>query len=490
MRDRADVLPTSAAAGHRAPAQTPSSANGAGKVLSSAQMKLRMLLVDAVGEQNYIFDPDSADVTLVSREVAAFIVAIQKGQLCTDDEAQELVEFLGLALPEHAEAPEARWGITLHLNHACNLACEYCYADGRTSDFSGTDKGAYGGAVSSVDRDVLAVGLEKFMRDAPTDKVLICFLGGEPLLSEKRFLEAIDIIDEKAAMFGRHPEFQLTTNGTRLTESLVRCFKEHSFSVVVSMDGNREMHDKQRPMAGGGKSYDKVLGGIQKLSEAGIRLGLRMTAFRGRNGVEESHVSMSKLPAEAVGFQFHMYGLDALRPLEGEEKQRLFGHYHGIAHRILDGDQDASKLVTVRDVLFSIIMKQKKEYHCAAGRWSNTMTPAGDVFPCHRFVGMSEFHLGNVLDDSFHFSSTPLFEDNAVHNRVFREDGSQNCALCYAHNACGGGCAQIAAANTGRIGELPPLFCQDTRLRVQAVVRALVERMQHLDTTTATPNPM
>src|SRR6267142_488821 len=137
---------------------------------------------------------------------------------------------------------------------------------------------------------------------------------------------------------------------------------------------------------------------------------------------------------------------------------------------------DAAKLVTVRDVLVDITTKQKKQYHCAAGRWSNTLTPNGDVYPCHRFVGMAEFKLGNVLDDSFRFASHALFESNAVQNRVIRDDGTQNCALCYAHNTCGGGCAQIAAANTGKIGELPPFFCQETRLRVQAVVRALVEK--------------
>jgi uncharacterized protein len=242
------------------------------------------------------------------------------------------------------------------------------------------------------------------------------------------------------------------------------------------MDGDRDMHNRQRPMAGGSDSYELVLRGAQQLTESGIRLGLRMTAIRGRSGIERAHHSLASVPAEAVGFQFHIYGGDALRPLKDEERDSLFDHYRKIAHLILGGDRDAAKLVTVRDVLVDIMTKHKKQYHCAAGRWSNTLTPTGDVYPCHRFVGMTEFRLGNVLDASFGFGSQAMFENNTVQTRILREDGAQNCALCYAHNTCGGGCAQIAAATTGNIGELPPFFCQETRLRVQAVVKALVER--------------
>jgi uncharacterized protein len=437
-----------------------------------------MLLVDRVGEQGYVFDPESADIMLVPPPVEYALKAVQAGEQLSEDLLEGLVDLLNLDPVEDAATTVnySQWGITIHLNHACNLACEYCYADGRTSDFEGSAKGAYGGSITFIKPMVLEAGLEKFMRDAPTDDVVVSFLGGEPLLSEDRFLEAMRVIDEKAAKYGRRPTFQLTTNGTRITESLLQCFKQHAFSIVVSMDGDREMHDRQRPMAGGSGSYDLALRGAQQLAQSGVRLGLRMTAIRGRPGIERAHRSLSSTPAEAVGFQFHIYGGDALRPLEGEERAGLFAHYRDTAHRILRGDMDAAKLVTVRDVLVDITTKHKKQYHCAAGRWSNTLTPNGDVYPCHRFVGMAEFRLGNVLDESFRFASHALFESNAVQNRVIREDGTQNCALCYAHNTCGGGCAQIAAANTGKIGELPPFFCQETRLRVQAVVRALVEK--------------
>jgi radical SAM protein with 4Fe4S-binding SPASM domain len=91
---------------------------------------------------------------------------------------------------------------------------------------------------------------------------------------------------------------------------------------------------------------------------------------------------------------------------------------------------------------------------------------------------MGGYKIGNVMSDGFRFAPLELFEGNAVDNRVVKADGSNNCRLCFAHNSCGGGCAQIAAANNGRIGELPPFYCQDTRLRVQAVVRSLAETLR------------
>lgn len=462
------------------PAEAAASAALLAADLSPAARRVRMLLVDRAGDQAYAFDPESADIQLIPPEVESVLRASQAGEAVPEALLEALLEVLGLDGDPEVVASEPaydRWGVTVHLNHVCNLACEYCYADGRTSDSDGNVKGAYGGHSSVISDGVLAEGMEKFMRDAPTDDVVISFLGGEPLLSETRFVEAIRIIDEKASKYGRRPTFQLTTNGTRNTPEILRCLQDHGFSVVVSVDGDRATHNRQRPKAGGAESYDQVLRGVGQLRDAGVRLGVRMTAIRGRPGIEAAHRSLAQAEAEAVGFQFHMYGGDALRPFAQEERERLFAHYVAVAHAILDGDPGARKLTTIRDVLQDIATKNKKQHHCAAGRWSNTLTPNGDVYPCHRFAGMAQFLTGNVLEDGFTFASQAQFEDNTVSSRVVRRDGTQNCALCYAHNTCGGGCAQIAAANTGNIDELPPFFCQETRLRVQAAVRALVERL-------------
>ena len=448
-------------------------------VMSDAERRLRMLLVDSLGAQWYVFDPESTDILLVSSEVAAVLRAIQSGENLPEDLLEALIEHLHLDQVEAASESHEynQWGLTLHLNHACNLACEYCYADGRTSDSDGVAKGAYGGKILSMSAQVLERCLETFMSSAPTNNITVGFLGGEPLLVEQRFLDAVLLAEEKAKKYGRQVRFELTTNGTLLTDAVLHCFTKHDFSIVVSMDGNRETHDRQRPLANGEGSYEQVQKAVERLSQLQVRLGVRMTAIRGRPGIIQAHSELARTPACAVGFQFHMYGSNAMLPLVGDEREALFNHSLDIARRILAGDQDAAKLVTIRDILTGIVMKGKKQYHCAAGRWASTVTPNGDVFPCHRFVGMSKFKLGNVMDEGFQFTSHAMFEHNTVKNRVLRRNGTQNCALCYAHHVCGGGCAQIAAANTGRIDELPPFYCQETRLRTQAVVRALLEKL-------------
>ncbi len=465
-------------------AQFPSPHGSADIEISSAALRLSMLLVDSVGGQWYIFDPESANIILVPEQVAAILRALQSGEKIPDELLDAVVEMFQLG-PTYAPIKgheRGFWAMTIHLNHACNLACEYCYADGRTSDSDGMAKGAYGGSVTFMKPFVLEYAVEKFMRDAPTEKVTVGFCGGEALLSEQRFLDAVKVIDTKASKYNKQVSYEMTTNGTMFTDAILQCLKEHDFSVAVSLDGDKETHDHQRPMANGKGSYDQVMQGLERLSKVSIEFGVRMTAFRGRPGLEKNHYALTKTPAPVANFNFNMYGEDARRPLEGQEREDLFNHYREVAQKILERDQEAAKLTAVREVLVGILTKRKKQFQCGAGRWDRAVTPSGDVYPCHRFVGMSPFKLGNVINESFKFASHPVFEGNAVKNRVVRRDGTRNCALCYAHHVCGGGCAQIAAANTGKIGELPPFYCQETRLRVQAVVRTLVEKMHgHLN---------
>jgi radical SAM protein with 4Fe4S-binding SPASM domain len=174
-------------------------------------------------------------------------------------------------------------------------------------------------------------------------------------------------------------------------------------------------------------------------------------------------------------FQFSFYGEDATQPMNDAETDTLFEHYLAVARAILGGDRTMAKLGTVAEVLAGITFKRKRQFQCGAGRQFWAVASAGDVYPCHRFVGMSPYRIGNVTDPTFAFASLPLFEANGVASRVVKSSGHNNCSICFAHNICGGGCAQIAAANTGRVGELPTFYCQDTRLRVKAVVRAIVE---------------
>jgi len=438
--------------------------------------RLSMLLLDECEGLSYVFDPESGDLHVVGSELAEVVAAAINGEDMHDDLATAAVEALGLPPFSASDDKPAVFAMTLHLNHACNLSCEYCYADGRTSDLENDAKGAYGGPVAHMRDEVLARALDVFMRDAPCRNVVVGFCGGEPLLSERRFLEAVNLAEKSAHQHGRSARYELTTNATRLTPAIVDVLRDRSFSVAVSVDGGRETHDRQRPLASGGGSYDTVVEALSILQKEGIRFGVRMTAFRRRERLEDDHLALASTPAPVANFKFHLYGDDANSPMTKDEEIRLFAHYVDVASRILAGEEPAAKLTAVRDVLRGIVRRAKRSFQCGAGRWDRAITPQGDVYPCHRFVGMLSFRLGNVADPNFRFTSYAPFEENGIGARWVRTDGSRNCAACYAHHLCGGGCAQIGAANTGHIGELPRFYCEETRLRVRAAVRALYVR--------------
>jgi uncharacterized protein len=437
---------------------------------------LRMLLVDSARKRSYVFDPETSRILLVTEPIATAILRLQDGEALPSDVVQQLVQKLQLGEYNSPTKERHPWGVAFHLNHACNLACSYCYADGRTSDGEGTAKGAYGGPVSYMRQNVLHATANKMMRDSPNDVVTAILWGGEPLLSEERFIEAVAVIDQAAKDHDKTVRYQMTTNGTLLSDAVLKCLAEHSFELVVSVDGSRETHNRQRPKANGRGSYDEAVKAVQRAAEAGISVGVRGTAMRGTGSFADDHYGLARCGGLGASLQFNCYGEDAVRPISEAEAEELFEHYYEVANRILDGDQEATKLETVKSVLASIIGAGRRQFQCGAGRWYLAVGTNGDVFPCHRFVGMSAFRQGNVLDDNFRFKSIEAFERNSVRNRRRRRNGAVNCSLCYAHNVCGGGCAQIGAATTGAIGELPPFYCAETRLRVRAAVRALAER--------------
>ncbi|MCP4654542.1 MAG: SPASM domain-containing protein, partial [bacterium] len=281
--------------------------------------------------------------------------------------------------------------------------------------------------------------------------------------------------DEQARRFGRQVRVVVVTNGTKITPTLIECFKKHDCHVNVSMDGDRETHNRQRPFGSGKPSYDALLDGIRQLSEGGIRFGVRMTAIRGESDLISGHQAMAATAAESVGICFNVYGEDATRPLRGTEYEQLLAFYRDIARRVLRGDPAAVKLATVQKQLLGITIGRRRSFNCGAGRWGWTVAPDGEAFPCHRFAGISAFSLGRVTDEGFRFRSHPMFEADAVENRLVCRDGRPGCAQCYARFLCGGGCAQIGFVNTGLISEMPTFYCKEQRLRVRAIVGALAE---------------
>ncbi|MCP4655307.1 MAG: radical SAM protein, partial [bacterium] len=172
--------------------------------------RLQLLLVDQVDGQWFAFDPPSGNITFISEQRAADLHRVRNSSAGEGDGELRaaLVEQLSYAPVPTTPSDPDRSGVSLslHLNHGCNLACTYCYADGRISDGEGTAKGTYGGKVSWMPPEIVARSIEK---------LAVTMFGGEPLLSERRFIEAMAVVDEQARRFGRQVRVVVVTNGTK-----------------------------------------------------------------------------------------------------------------------------------------------------------------------------------------------------------------------------------------------------------------------------------
>jgi uncharacterized protein len=411
------------------------------------------------GDACYAYDPASAGIFLAA------------------DEAQAVQDALH-ARPDASEAASSdegmpAWSLAVHLNHSCNLGCVYCYADGRTSDGSGQAKGAYGGDRSYLLPETLAAGLEKFFGEARAATANLNFLGGEPLLSRSRFVEAVSLAGRIAQATGTAARFEITTNGTRLSPRIVDLLREYDFQVSVSLDGSPDTHDAQRPLLSGRGSYTRVLAGLQLLRARGVPYHVRMTAQRATAGFPADHLALLDVAAVSVSAQFSVYGEDGRRPLDAGETGQLLRHYEAIAFGVACADEQATRIATVTKVVGALLRRSRRNYQCGAGRGYFALTPSGDVFPCHRFAGMSRYLLGNVLDADFRFRPVELFVRRGLQLRPAAAEPS-GCQVCFARNVCAGGCPQLAADAGGDLDEMPRFYCEEMRLRVHGAVRGLV----------------
>jgi uncharacterized protein len=443
------------------------------------ERRLKMLLVDSIDDQWFAFEPASSNLILITDSTAVVLLHIQQGGKLKTDIHSTMTDLLQIGVIDEPKEDYEKdpWGVKLHLNHACNLACEYCYADGRLSDSKGRNKGAYGGPVSYMGKEVIEQAIKKTMESAPGGSVLVSFFGGEPLLSEKRFLDAVKIVNNFKRFYKINVTYEIVTNGTLVTEAILDCFKENKFRVMVSIDGDSETHNRQRPFANGADSHKIVVENISRISLADIPVGARMTVIRGRPGFVHNHYRLAKLPVISVSTGYNIYGNDAQQKLCKREKKELFSHYSMVTNEILEGNPLAKKLDSIQEIVLAITEKRKKNYHCAAGRWDFTVVPEGTVFPCHRFVGMNNYALGNIMDTKFEFTPQQMFVNNSLVKRIARGGEKEKCGQCFAQFLCAGGCAQLGISNTGSINEMPKFYCDEFRLRVAAVVKVFAIKL-------------
>lgn len=386
------------------------------------------------------------------REAVEEILTLSKeGTLFSEDVYEDYIQ----AFEQRQTVVKA---LCLHIAHDCNLACRYCFAG----------EGEYHGRRALMSLEVGKKALDFLVANSGSRVNLeVDFFGGEPLMNWQVVKDLVAYGRSLEQPFHKKFRFTLTTNGVLLDDEVMEFVNREMSNVVLSIDGRRQVHDRMRPFRGGQGSYDLVVPKFLKMAES---RGQKNYYVRGTFTHENLDFSKDVLHLADLGFEqisVEPVVADPKEPyaLQEADLPVLMAEYDTLARELLKRQKEG------RGVNFFHFMIDLSGGPCAAKRLSGcgsgteylAVTPWGDLYPCHQFVGNEEFLLGNVQDGILRPDLVDKFKQCSVYSR-------EKCRKCFARFYCSGGCAANAYHSHGDINSVYELGCELQKKRVECAI--------------------
>lgn len=348
--------------------------------------------------------------------------------------------------------------LCLHIAHDCNLACKYCFAE----------EGEYHGRRALMSFEVGRKALDFLIASSGNRRNLeVDFFGGEPLMNWQVVKDLVAYGREQEKIHHKHFRFTVTTNGVLLNDDIQEFINKEMDNVVLSLDGRKEINDKMRPFRNGTGSYDLIVPKFQKLADSRNQERYYVRGTFTRNNLD---FSKDVLHFADLGFQQM-----SIEPVVGDETDPY-------AIR----EEDIPQICEEYDKLAKIMIEREKEgrgfnfFHfmidleggpcvskrlsgCGSGTEYLAVTPWGDLYPCHQFVGKEEFLMGNVDEGITHPEIAEEFRGCSVYSK-------EKCRNCFAKFYCSGGCMANAYNFHGTIHEAYDIGCEMQRKRVECAI--------------------
>lgn len=354
----------------------------------------------------------------------------------------------------------------LHLCHDCNLRCAYCFAG--TGDF-GT------GRRSMLDVETGKKAVD-FLLDASGGRhnLDIDFFGGEPLLNWPVVVALVDYCEQRGRETGKNIRLTITTNAVLLDDEKTAFINAHFKNCVLSIDGRPAVHDRMRPDRGGHGSYERIAGHIRSFVAARGEQEYYLRATFTRHNLDFAD---DVLHLAGLGSQVSVEPVVAppgsgydIRP---EDVAVIEKEYERLARLMLEAESNGEPFNFFH---FMIDLEQgpcayKRLKGCGVGTEYCAVTPEGDIYPCHQFVGQEQFRLGNVHDN-------PIVLDAAVQEPFTHllVPDKPECRVCWARNFCSGGCAANAFHASGDVAGQYEIGCRMQKKRLECALWLMAER--------------
>ena len=387
------------------------------------------------------------------------LLEMQKnGQLFTSDSFEPMAGTLKARTSGVVKA------LCLHIAHTCNLNCSYCFAS----------QGKYHGERALMSYEVGKRALDFLVENSGTRRNLeVDFFGGEPLMNfdvvKQLVAYARSIEKEKNKNF----RFTLTTNGVLVDDDVIEFSNKEMSNVVLSLDGRKEVHDRYRVDYAGNGSWEKIVPKFQKFVNArgGKNYYMRGTFTHANPDFLEDIKTMLNLGFSELSMEPVVAASDDPAALTQEDKPVVMKQYEDLAKLMLERDKEGKPFTFYH---YMIDLKggpciYKRISGCGSGTEYMAVTPWGDLYPCHQFVGDEKFKLGDIWSG---VNNKKIQDEFASCNVYAREE----CRDCWARLYCSGGCAANAYHATGSLKGVYKYGCDLFKKRMECAIAVAVER--------------
>ena len=354
--------------------------------------------------------------------------------------------------------------LCLHIAHTCNLNCSYCFAS----------QGKFHGERAVMSFEVGKQALDYLIENSGSRRNLeVDFFGGEPLLNFGVVKQLVSYARSVEREKGKNFRFTLTTNGMLIDDNVIDFCNREMSNVVLSLDGRKEIHDKFRVDYAGRGSWDTVVPKFQRLVTArgGKNYYMRGTFTHANPDFLNDIRAMLDLGFSELSMEPVVCAKDDPSALTDDDIEVVLSQYEELAELMLERER-AGKPFTFYHYMVDLTggpCIYKRVSGCGSGTEYMAVTPWGDLYPCHQFVGDEKFRLGNIWDGVTNTAVQDEFRTCNVY-------AHPECADCWAKLYCSGGCAANAYHATGHINGIYESGCRLFRKRMECAIWLEAER--------------
>ncbi|MDO4622358.1 MAG: thioether cross-link-forming SCIFF peptide maturase [Eubacteriales bacterium] len=387
-----------------------------------------------------------------AEEIAESIEEVEElkadGQLYTEDAYKD-------AIDRFQDRPTVVKALCLHIAHDCNLACRYCFAE----------EGEYHGRRALMSYEVGRKALDFLIRKSGTRRNLeVDFFGGEPTMNWQVVKDLVAYGREQEKYTGKHFRFTLTTNGVLLNDEIMEFCNKEMDNVVLSLDGRPEVNNRMRPFRNGKSSYDLIVPKFRKFADSRNqdKYYVRGTFTHHNLDFAADVLHMADLGFKQISIEPVVAPPEEDYAIREEDLPIIMEQYDILAKEMIKRTREGRGFNFFH---FMIDLSggpcvYKRLSGCGSGDEYLAVTPWGDLYPCHQFVGNEKFLLGNVEEGILRPDLVQEFKKVNVYSK-------KECSECFSRFFCSGGCAANSYNFTGGINDVYRIGCEMQKKRIE-----------------------